>query len=301
MAEGQAVDSNLATAEAPVTGQADVASTGTVETQNGQANAGQGASVEDQFSSIDPKTLPPELQAVYKNLQSDYTKKTQEIAGTRKKAEQYDQIAKDSRFVDYWNGLNRQQKADFKEQKQEAEKRLGEKIPDERFQKAFETKDGFLELIAEVVKETSAKDRKEVEELKQFKTVTEASNIVENFATEKGPDGKPLRPDFYSLDEDGLINGFLRLSAPEKGYTAEEYPTKLNEAYTWAKTLSTKYYEKGRQEALARIQQKAATSTNPPTQSAKGAYTGPADPKKLSVREAMDLAKKGQRVPQNYD
>lgn len=298
MAEGQAaVDSNSATATAePVTGQSAPAATGTVEPQNGQANA----PVEEQFSNIDPKTLPPELQAVYKNLQSDYTKKTQSVADTRKKAEQYDQISKDQRFVDYWNGLNRQQKADFKEQKQEAEKRLGEKITDDRFKKAFESKDEWLELIAEIARETSAKDRSEIEALKQYKTVNEANSIVDAFKSEKTPDGKLVREDFDALEEDGLINGFLRLSAPEKGYTAEEYPAKLNEAYTWAKTLSQKYYEKGRQEALARIQQKAATSTNPPTQPAKGAYTGP-DPKKLSVSEAFALAKKGQRVPQVHD
>lgn len=300
MTEGQVIDSNPVTAEAPVTGQADAGSTGTVEPQNGQANSGQGASVEEQFSNIDPKTLSPELQAVYKNLQSDYTKKTQAIAERAKKADSYDQISKDQRFVDYWNGLNRQQKADFKEQKQEAEKRLGEKIDDQRFQKAFETKDGFLDLIAEVVKETSAKDRKEIENLSQYKKVNEASSIVEAFAKEAGKDGKPLRPDFYSLDDDGLINGFLQLNAPEKGYSSEDYPAKLNEAYTWAKTLSQKYYEKGRQEALVRIQQKAATSTNTPTQAAKGVYSGP-DPKKMSVREAMDLAKRGVKVPQVYD
>lgn len=300
MAEGQAVDSNPATAEAPVIGQADAATSGTVETQNGQANAGQSASVEDQFSSIDPKTLPPELQAVYKNLQSDYTKKTQSIADTRKKAEQYDQISKDSRFVDYWNGLNRQQKADFKEQKVEAEKKLGEKIDDARFQKAFETKDGFLELMAEVAREASAKDRSEIEALKQYKTVNEAQSIVDAFKSEKAPDGKPLRGDFDSLEEDGLINGFLRLAAPDKGYTAEEYPAKLNEAYTWAKTLSAKYYEKGRQEALARIQQKAATSTNPPTKAVKGTYSG-SDPKKLTAAEALQMAKRGERIPQVYD
>lgn len=300
MADGQVTDSNsaAATAVAP-SDQAATASTGTVDNSNGQA-ASNAAPAEEQFSNIDPKTLPPELQGVYKNLQSDYTKKTQSVAESRKKAEQFDQISKDQRFVDYWNGLNRAQKADFKEQKQEAEKRLGEKIPDERFQKAFESKDGFLDLIAEVVKETSAKDRTEIEALKQYKTVNEAQSIVEAFKAENGSDGKPLRPNFDSLEEDGLINGFLRLAAPEKGYTAEDYPAKLQEAYTWANSLSQKYYEKGRQEALARIQQKAATSTNPPTQAAKGAYTG-SDPKKLSVREAMDLAKRGQRVPQNYD
>lgn len=300
MAEGQVVDSNLATAEAPVTGQADAVSPGTVETQSGQATAGQSAPAEEQFSNIDPKTLPPELQAVYKNMQTDYVKKTQSIADTRKKAEQFDQISKDQRFVEYWNGLNKQQKSDFKEQKAVIEKKIGEKITDEEFQKGFVDKDSFLALQERIAQHVLEKSQKKIEDLEQFKSVTEASQIVESFATEAGPDGKPLRPDFYSLDEDGLINGFLRLAAPEKGYSAEEYPAKLNEAYSWAKTLSQKYYEKGRQEALARIQQKAATSTNPPTQPAKGAYTGP-EPKKLSVREAMDLAKKGIKVPQVYD
>lgn len=300
MAEGQVVDSNLATAEAPVIGQADAVSPGTVETQSGQATAGQSAPAEEQFSNIDPKTLPPELQAVYKNMQTDYVKKTQSIADTRKKAEQFDQISKDQRFVEYWNGLNKQQKSDFKEQKAVIEKKIGEKITDEEFQKGFVDKDSFLALQERIAQHVLEKSQKKIDDLEQFKSVTEASQIVESFATEAGPDGKPLRPDFYALDEDGLINGFLRLAAPEKGYSAEEYPAKLNEAYSWAKTLSQKYYEKGRQEALARIQQKAATSTNPPTQPAKGAYTGP-EPKKLSVREAMDLAKKGIKVPQVYD
>lgn len=299
MVDGEAAGSNSAASTAVVTDPAGAGATGTVEAGSGQATE-QGASTQDNFSNIDPKTLPPELQAVYKNLQADYTKKTQSIAERAKKADSYDQISRDPRFVEYWSGLNKQQKADFKDQKAEAEKRLGEKIPDDRFQKAFESKDGFLDLIAEVVKETSAKDRKEIDDLKQYRTVNEASSIVESFATEAGPDGKPLRPDFYGLDEDGLINGFLRLNAPDKGYSASEYPGKLNEAYSWAKTLSQKYYEKGKQEALARIQEKVKTSSHPPTQAVKGAYSG-GDPKKLSVREAMDMAKRGERIPQNYD
>lgn len=302
MAEGTVAEApTTSTPSAPVTGQAAGASSGDSNSQNGSANGGQSASVEEQsFSNIDPKTLPPELQAVYKNLQADYTKKTQEVASDRKKAQSYDQMAKDPRFVEYWNGLNRQQKADFKEQKQVAEKRLGEKIPDDVFQKAFESKDGFLELMAKVVQEETGKSQKEIEELKQYKSINDASRIVETFATEQGPDGKPLRPDFYPLSEDGLINGYLQLNAPEKGYTTDDYQAKLDEAYSWAKGLSQKYYEKGKAEALKIIQQKAASSTMPPTNAVKGAYTG-SEPKKLSVREAIDLAKRGQRVPQTYD
>jgi uncharacterized protein YdeI (BOF family) len=73
---------------------------------------------------------------------------------------------------------------------------------------------------------------------------------------------------------------------------------KLNEAYGWAKQVSQKYYEKGRAEALQTIQKKVASSTEPPTNAAKGAYTGP-DPKKMSVRDAIDLAKKRITVPRD--
>lgn len=37
----------------------------------------------DSFTSIDPSTLPPELQALYKSMQGDYTRKTQELAPAR--------------------------------------------------------------------------------------------------------------------------------------------------------------------------------------------------------------------------
>lgn len=300
MPDGQVVENNSAVsvAEPAASGQPAPVSGGTLEGQSGQATSqGKSAPAEESFSNIDPKTLSPELQAVYKNLQADYSKKTQSIADVRKKADAYDAVSKDQRFVDYWKGLNKTQKADFKEQKAEVEKSLGQKITDERFTKAFETKDGFLELMAEVAKEAMSKDRKEIETLKQYKAVNEASGLVEQFATEKGKDGNPIRPDFHSLEEDNLISGFLSVNKPEDD-SREAYLSKLGEAYGWAKQLSQKYYEKGKSEALQIIQKKAATSTEPPTQAAKGAYTGPA-PKGLSVKDAMELAKKGIRVPRD--
>lgn len=300
MADGQVVENNsaAATAEPAASGQSVPVSAGTLEGQSGQASPqGQSATAEESFSNIDPKTLSPELQAVYKNLQADYSKKTQSIADARKKSEAYDKIVSRPDFKDYWSGMNRQQKTDFKEQKAEAEKRLGEKISDDEFTKAFSSKDSFLELLSRAVKEETAKSQSEIAELKQYKTVNEASSIVEAFATEKGKDGQPVRPDFYGLDEDQLITGFLQVNKPENN-SREAYLQKLNDAYGWAKQVSHKYYEKGKAEALQIIQKKAATSTEPPTQAAKGAYTGP-NPKNMSVREAMDLAKKGIRVPRD--
>ena len=43
---------------------------------------------EDSYTRIDPKSLPPELQAMHKSLLRDYTKKTQDIARQRKEYEE---------------------------------------------------------------------------------------------------------------------------------------------------------------------------------------------------------------------
>lgn len=282
---------------APTSGQSASVSTGTSNQSGQAATQAQSAPAEESFSSVDPNTLPPELQAVYKSMQADYTKKLAPIADMRKKADGYDKITSRSDFKDYWNGLNRTQKADYKEQKAEVEKKLGEKISDEDFTKAFNSKEDFLSFFEKAVQEVAGKDRKKIEKLEQQLSVKDAADTVESFATEVGKDGKPVRPDFYSLDEDQLITGFLNVNPPENN-SSQAYVAKLNEAYGWAKAVSQKYYEKGKAEALQIIQKKAATSSEPPTQAAKGAYTGP-NPKGMSVRDAMELAKKGIRVPRD--
>lgn len=290
-------NSATAVAEPAASGQTAPVS-GETQGQNGQAaTQAQSAPAEESFSSVDPSTLPPELQAVYKSMQSDYTKKTQSIADVRKKAEAYDTVSKDQRFVDYWKGLDKTQKADFKEQKAEAEKRLGEKISDEEFTKAFNSKEDFLSFFEKAVREVGEKSQKKIESLEQKLSLKDSQDLTTSFATEIGKDGKPMRPDFDDLEENNLISGFLAVNQPENG-SAQAQLAKLNEAYGWAKAISQKYYEKGKAEALQIIQKKAATSTEPPTNAAKGAYTGP-DPRKMSVRDAMELAKKGIRVPRD--
>lgn len=42
---------------------------------------------QDAFTKVDPNTLAPELQEIYKSLQADYTRKTQEVAEQRKRFE----------------------------------------------------------------------------------------------------------------------------------------------------------------------------------------------------------------------
>jgi hypothetical protein len=100
MADGQIEGNSAAAVAEPQTSGQSAPVVSETPSQSGQATTQvQSAPAEESFSNIDPKTLPPELQAVYKNLQADYTKKSQSNADVRKKAEQFDQISKDQRFV----------------------------------------------------------------------------------------------------------------------------------------------------------------------------------------------------------
>jgi hypothetical protein len=64
------------------------------------------APVADTFSeSVNPDTLPPELQQVYKQLQADYTRKTQEVAAQRAQFEQYGDPTTVSQAVELYQAL----------------------------------------------------------------------------------------------------------------------------------------------------------------------------------------------------
>lgn len=58
-----------------------------VETPTSNETAEPKTEEEESYTRIDPKTLPPELQALHKSLLRDYTKKTQSIAQQRKEYE----------------------------------------------------------------------------------------------------------------------------------------------------------------------------------------------------------------------
>jgi hypothetical protein len=51
----------------------------------------------DSFVNIDPATLPPELQQQYKDMQGDYTRKTQEIAPLRSTLKEFGLTADEAR------------------------------------------------------------------------------------------------------------------------------------------------------------------------------------------------------------
>lgn len=55
--------------------------------------------VEESFTGLDPSSLPEDLQLYYKNMQADYTRKTQEIAEQRKQYQQLTEYGIDPNYA----------------------------------------------------------------------------------------------------------------------------------------------------------------------------------------------------------
>lgn len=83
----QAIDSAVDQSESTVTEEKEVQTPETPESTSEPETP----SEEESYTRIDPKTLPPELQAMHKSLLRDYTKKTQSIAQQRREIEELKQ------------------------------------------------------------------------------------------------------------------------------------------------------------------------------------------------------------------
>jgi hypothetical protein len=293
----QAVISNPVDTAAPATPVDAGTTAGTGEPQSGQVDVSdnteaQGTPAEDTFSSIDPKTLPPELQGLHKQLQADYTRKTQNAAELRKKAEAYDKMLAEQSSQEESKPLSKADAA----RKEQLEEEIGFEISDDEFNKAFESKEGFLKFLQKSVVAFNADSQKKISQLEKTQQVNRAKEIIDEFAEETDPTtGQKIRGDFDEMDSHGFITYQLRLNPPK---TEAEFQTRVAEAYTNAKRVYTDIYEKGRKDAMEAIKKKAASSMEMPTQSPQNAYTG-GDPRKLSVGDAFALARKGIRVPKN--
>lgn len=260
-----------------------MATNGTVQTQpvsDAPSTTGaQTAPDGDTFTSVDVNSLPPELKAKYDSMLSDYKRKTGEIADRRReidtieqKAKAYDQVSSDPAFVQYWNNLSKPQQAQVRED-------AG--ISDQEFNQAFESKENFAKFINKVAQVSTAQSQQEITNLK-------ADLMIKDF--------KGRNPDFDQLNEDKFIE--IQIKADPRTYTNDpkQWERALGDAVQNARSVRSKLIEAGRREGLARVSEKVSQSTNPPTASPEQLYPG-GDPSKLSVAEAVDLAKRGIKVP----
>ena len=92
--------------------------------------------------------------------------------------------------------------------------------------------------------------------------------------------------------------GFITYQVNARGAVPEQkWEATLTDAYQNAKRVYSEIFEEGRKAGLTRTQQKVSQQTEIPATGPAQIYSG-SDPKKLSVREALELAQKGIKVPQ---
>lgn len=254
-----------------------------VSIEKGTAQVSETARVEsaepnDTFTSIDVKTLTPELKSKYDAMLTDYKKKTTEVAQIRKDAEsrykEVQDVIQNPDFQKAYQTLTSPQKAEVREE-------IG--ITEDDFNRAFENKDNFAGFIQKVARASSSQSQQEMTNLK-------ASLAVKDFKT--------THPEFEKFNKHGFITYQLKTDPRAQGNDERQWAQALTDAYVNAERVHNELVEEGKRQGLERIQQKVQASTEPPTGSVPQVYPG-GDPKKLTTSEAIALARRGIRVPMN--
>jgi hypothetical protein len=165
----------------------------------------------------------------------------------------------------------------------QAEQAAKRSVTDEDYNRAFESKDGFTEFLQKAAEPIV----QELNQTKQELRTTKADLFLRDF--------KSKHTDFDELDSDGLITGYVQLNPP-KG--EREWEARMKEAYGYAKKVQSKWEDRGYKRGLTRVEQKAEQSTEMPSSSPAQVYSG-GDPKKITAKEAVELAMRGIRVPRS--
>ncbi len=216
------------------------------------------ASPDVSLANIDPSKLPPELKSSYDSMLSDYRKKTAEIANQRKEYEAAVEKAKQ------FDMLASDQEIVAMVNKKYAQPQTNEVAPYNN------------EYIDPVVAERLSKLESEL-------TVRDARLVVKDFQSQ--------HDDFNDYKD--LITGYVQLNPP-KNNSEKEMQRVLEAGYNYFKGLKEQWRGEGKKEGLQRVAEKASQTTLAPSPAVPGAFTGEA--KKLSVADAVELARKGQRV-----
>ena len=145
---------------------------------------------EDSF--FDSKTLPAELMPAYKNMQASYTKKTQEIADVRKKADAFNQLSSYQPFLQ-WYDKHTKGETDSNPDKESGE------LTDDEFSLLMSDKKLFTQYVSELAKQQALPV---AEEAKRKALSLQREMEIKDFGKEY--------PDFWTLDKQGLIEPLMR-------------------------------------------------------------------------------------------
>jgi len=259
--------------------QAEPASSPGTVPNNGDAGSGQGAPVDNTFTRVDPNTLPPQVRQAYDNMLRDYKDKTTKVAENvkaevakateafKQKAEWYDQLLAQEEFVNQWNDYV-----------QRANPQPNQ-TPDD----------------------PASKLTKEVEQLKAFAQREQTQKAIEAFASAVNDKGQKMNVDFDKLNsvvvseieaEGGQKRQVSFLGAAidlSQGKTIQE---KLANGYATAKKVYDQIFEEGKKSGMGRLQAKALSGTNPPSNAPPTSGVGRRPENAL---EALQFAR--QRIP----
>lgn len=227
---------------------------------------------------FDPKGLSPELQQAYKQMQADYTRKTQEIADVRKKGETLDQLSKYQPFVDWYNkhraGLDKEPEQTPAAKKEEPLAQALEELSPEKYAELFNNPKAFREYVQSVALNASAPYIQEAQQKAEF---VMNLNKVESFAKE--------HPDFWELDKHGLIEPLIT-----------KYPgMELEDVYRLAKFPFVE--DEAVRKAHNIVQDKRVAVTEKPGQVMPGSSRVKVKSREEAMSLAWDYAQKGQEIP----
>lgn len=278
---------------------------GTVPSANGEA-AGTSAPVQETFTNLDPNTLPKELRSAYDNMLRDYKSKTMSLAEERKRfsdyddvkqrAEAYEQLTKDEKFLKYWQGDDQPAQNETDQQETlELQQLWEEGLADSA--KMIE----FHRRVARKEMKPLAEKAKAVEQKQQL---NEAHDVLSNFANEVDQKtGQKLRPDYEELESTGLIEHYYnQILTKFPNLTAAQWPKALDAVYSAAKKVRDGFYQKGYEAALSKANSKLFNSTERPSVAATTNQENLTfdQAKKLTAAEAVALARKGKTVSRSW-
>jgi len=258
---------------------------------------------EESFTEVDPNTLSAENQESYRNMLTDYKRKTAALADERRtrdaetkdleyKAKMFEQVQQDEAFVNYYN--NRGQVTQGPNQNEQVEQPGNlDSISEDDFSEAFTSKDKFFNLIHKAVEGKSKQLETELTETKTSLRVEKADRFVKEFKQ------RPEYSDFDQLDKYKFITYQVAMNKPPPNATEKDWERLLTKAYQNAKSVRDDIYTKGYEAGLKRLGQKSKNYSETPTGGTPPVYQS-GDPKNISASEAFEMAKRGVRVPQDW-
>lgn len=226
------------------------------------------------------KTAEEKPEFADPNMQARFTQRMTEIKASESKIKAFDFLAKDPKFLDWYQNSYKQP--------QQPEQFQSPEVSDEEFYAATTSREAMQQLLTKQISSaisylTENNIKPQIQEIKQqfeqreqsFK-LKEVEQEIQDFASTTDEAGEKMYPDFWELDEKGLIEPQLAVLAhvPENVLPARE---KLKLAYQLAK-----YPQMGKQ-AVAKAHD--IVSAKKKAVGERGTGQGNVVAKKMSKRE----------------